>query len=58
MYNRRLCLLDLGAHEEAVNDVSVQTFAGNSVFGTAATELHAVGKYTRECCQHDFLSFL
>ncbi|XP_015780901.1 PREDICTED: protein strawberry notch homolog 1-like [Acropora digitifera] len=35
-------LLDLGAHGEAVNDVSVQTFAGNSIFGTATTELHTV----------------
>jgi len=35
-------ILDLGAHGEAVNDVSVQTFAGNSIFGTATTELHTV----------------
>ena len=48
MNNRRLCLLDLGAHGEAVNDVSVQTFAGNSIFGTATTELHTVSKHTRE----------
>ncbi|XP_044169513.1 protein strawberry notch-like [Acropora millepora] len=32
---------DLGAHGEAVNDVRVQAFAGNSVFGTS-TELHTV----------------
>ena len=47
MYDRRLFRLDLGAHGEAVNDVSVQTFAGNSVFGTATTELHTVSKYIR-----------
>ena len=46
MTKRRLCLLDLGAHGEAVNDVSVQTFAGNSIFGTATTELHTVSKHT------------
>ncbi|XP_015769828.1 PREDICTED: protein strawberry notch-like isoform X3 [Acropora digitifera] len=33
---------ELGAHGEAVNDVRVQAFAGNSVFGTATTELHTV----------------
>ena len=52
MNNRRLCLLDLGAHGEAVNDVSVQTFAGNSIFGTATTELHTVSEHTREI-KHD-----
>ena len=46
MNNRRPCLSDLGAHGEAVNDVSVKTFAGNSAFGTATTELHSVSKYT------------
>lgn len=35
-------ILDLGAHGEAVNNLSVQTFVGNSVFGTATTELHTV----------------
>ena len=52
------CLLDLSPHGEAVNDVSVQAFPGNSVFGTATNELHTVSKYTRQYCQHDFLSFL
>jgi len=33
-------LLDLSSHGEAVNDVSVQAFPGNSVFGTATNELH------------------
>lgn len=36
-------ILDLGAHGEAVNNLSVQTFVGNSLFGTATTELHTVG---------------
>ncbi|KAK2547875.1 Protein strawberry notch-like protein 1 [Acropora cervicornis] len=31
---------DLSPHGEAVNDVSVQAFPGNSVFGTATNELH------------------
>ncbi|XP_073258615.1 protein strawberry notch homolog 1-like isoform X3 [Porites lutea] len=35
-------ILDLGAHGEAVNNRSVETFVGNSVFGTATTELHTV----------------
>lgn len=35
-------ILDLGAHGEAVHNLSVQTFFGNSVFGTATTELHTV----------------
>ena len=47
MNTRRPCLSDLGAHGEAVKDVSVQTFAGNSAFGTATIELHSVSKYTR-----------
>ena len=33
---------DLGAHGEAVTNLSVQTFAGNSTMGTATTELHTV----------------
>lgn len=35
-------ILDLGANGEAVNNLSVQTFMGNSTFGTATTELHTV----------------
>ena len=52
------CPLDLSPHGEAVNDVSVQAFPGNSVSRTATNELHTVSKYTRQCYQHDFLSFL
>lgn len=37
-----LFISDLGAHGEAVNNRSVETFVGNSVFGTATTELHTV----------------
>ncbi|XP_015769819.1 PREDICTED: uncharacterized protein LOC107348312 [Acropora digitifera] len=33
---------DLSPHGEAVNDVSVQAFPGNSVFGTATNELHTI----------------
>ena len=50
------CLLDLSPHGEAVNDVSVQAFPGNSVFGTATNELHTVSKYTREANRISFLS--
>ena len=39
-----LCLLDLSAHGEAVNNVSIQAFPGNSVSGTATNELHTVSK--------------
>ncbi|KAJ7378733.1 Protein strawberry notch 1 [Desmophyllum pertusum] len=35
-------ILDLGAQGEAVSNLSVQTFVGNSTFGTATTELHTV----------------
>lgn len=35
-------ILDLGAHGEAVTNLSVQTFAGNSTMGTATTELHTI----------------
>ena len=44
------CFLDLSPHGEAVNDVSVPAFPGNSVFGTATNELHTVSKYTRQYC--------
>lgn len=37
-----LFISDLGAHDEAVNNISVETFVGNSAFGTATTELHTV----------------
>lgn len=43
-----LFVSDLGAHGEAVNNLSVQTFVGNSVFGTATTELHTVS----DCLLH------
>ncbi|XP_015747705.1 PREDICTED: protein strawberry notch homolog 1-like isoform X1 [Acropora digitifera] len=33
-------LQDLSAHGEAVNNVSIQAFPGNSVSGTATNELH------------------
>ena len=43
-----LIVSDLGGNGEAVNNLSVQTFAGNSTFGTATTELHTVSKnYTQ-----------
>ena len=38
----RVFFSDLGAHGEAVTNLSVQTFAGNSTMGTATTELHTV----------------